>query len=76
LRLRWLHPKPRTDPDHGSSRGSNIYGEDPLETLALATRFAQVYLVDREGLDPPVAPPIHYQKEPPASPDAEPPDVR
>ena len=38
----------------GSTGPSPIVGEDPLEALELAARFAASYLGGREGLDPPV----------------------
>ena len=37
-----------------NGRPSTIVGEDPLEALELAARFAASYLSGREGLDPPV----------------------
>lgn len=37
-----------------NGRPSSIVGEDPLEALELAARFAASYLSGREGLDPPV----------------------
>ena len=46
-----------------NGRPSNIYGEDPVEALELATRFVESYLHDTEGLDPPVGPPAPYRAE-------------
>ncbi len=37
-----------------NGRPQKIYGEDPLEALELAARFAASYLSGREGLDPQV----------------------
>ena len=37
-----------------NGRSQKIYGEDPLQALELAARFAAAYLSGREGLDPPV----------------------
>ena len=37
-----------------NGRPSTIVGEDPLEALELAARFAASYLSGREGLNPPV----------------------
>jgi hypothetical protein len=55
-----------------NGRPSNIYGEDPVEALEMATWFVQSYLSDMEGLDPAVRPPTQYQAEPPEPPQGTP----
>jgi hypothetical protein len=61
--------RPWTAVVHLDGRPSNVYGEDPVGALELATRFVQSYIHDMEGLDPAVMPPTPYQEEPPDPPD-------
>src|SRR5262245_10912438 len=56
--------RPWTMEVRSNGRAQKIYGEDPLEALELAARFAASYLSGREGLDPPINPPAPLPGQP------------